>query len=90
MEIEYKNIINKSNIIDIRSALDYNEINIKESINIPKIILMSNYDNYLNKEEDFYLLCDKGTVSLSCSKILNALGYKCFSIKGGIENIVKK
>ena len=22
--------------------------------------------------------------------IVNALGYKCFSIKGGIENIVKK
>lgn len=88
MEIEYKNIINKKNIIDIRSALDYNELNIEESKNVPKIILMSNHDKYLNKEEEFYLLCDKGTVSLPCTKILNALGYKCFSIKGGIESIL--
>ena len=87
MEIEYKKIINKNNIIDIRSTLEYNEQNIKESKNIPKIILMANYDVYLNKEEEFYLLCDKGIVSLYCVKILRSLGYKCFSIKGGIENI---
>ena len=89
MEIEYKNIINRRNIIDIRSAIDYNEYNISECKNVPKIILMSNYSDYLNKEEEFYLLCDKGTVSMACVKILNALGYKCFSIKGGIESICK-
>lgn len=87
MEIDYSKIANKNNIIDIRSSLDYEEENIKESINVPKMILLSNPDKYLNKTEEFYLLCDKGTVSLPCSKILNALGYKCFSIKGGIENI---
>lgn len=89
MEIEYENIVDKSKIIDIRSYLDYSEYNIKESKNIPKIILMANHSDYLNKEDEFYLLCDKGTVSLPCAKILNALGYKCFSIKGGIESILK-
>lgn len=89
MEIDYNKITNSNNIIDIRSFLDYDEFNIKKSINIPKIILMSKPDKYLNKEEEFYLLCDKGKISLSCSKILNALGYKCFSIKDGIEGIKK-
>lgn len=89
MEIEYKLVSNKSNIIDIRSSLDYNLENLKESINVPRLILLSKPDNYLNKEDEFYLLCDKGTVSLSCAKILNALGYKCFSIKGGFEGIKK-
>lgn len=87
MEIDYNKIINKHNIIDIRNSLDYEEYNINGCINVSKNILLSNPEKYLNKEEEFYLLCDKGTVSLSCSKILNALGYNCFSIKGGIENI---
>lgn len=89
MEINYNEITNMGNIIDIRSALDYEEENIEGSINIPKMLLLSNHDKYLNKDDEFYLLCDKGTVSLPCAKILNALGYKCFSIKGGIENIFK-
>lgn len=89
MEIDYKEILDSSKIIDIRSSLDYIEKNIKGSKNIPKLILMANPDMHLNKREEYYLLCDKGTISLSCAKILNALGYNCFSIKGGIENIMK-
>ena len=87
MEIDYNEIINKKNIIDIRCSLDYNEKHIKESINVPKMLLLSNPSKYLNKENEFYLLCDKGKVSLPCSKILNALDYKCFSIKNGIDGI---
>ena len=87
MEIEYKNIVNKKNIIDIRSSLYYYSNNINGSINIPKMILLSNPHKYLNKMEEFYLLCDKGVVSLTCVKILNAMGYNCFSVKGGIDNL---
>ena len=54
MEIEYKLVSNKSNIIDIRSSLDYNLENLKESINVPRLILLSKPDNYLNKEDEFY------------------------------------
>ena len=87
MQIKYDYVLDKSKIIDIRSSLDYNEKHILGSVNIPRIILMSNPDVYMNKDEDYYLICDKGTVSLSCANILNALGYKCYSIIGGIQNI---
>ena len=50
-------------------------------------MLMSSPDLYINKCDTYYLICDKGTVSLSCAKILNALGYKCYSVIGGIEGI---
>lgn len=87
MQIEYKKIIDKSKIIDIRNSIIYLDKNIKGSVNVPRLMLMSNPDLYMNKRDTYYLICDKGTVSLSCVKILNALGYKCYSIIGGIEGI---
>lgn len=87
LQIEYKNIIDKSKIIDIRNSISYLDKNIKGSVNVPRLMLMSSPDLYINKRDTYYLICDKGTVSLSCAKILNALGYKCYSVIGGIEGI---
>jgi rhodanese-related sulfurtransferase len=89
LQIEFNNIYDKSRIIDIRSSLDYSDKHIPNSINIPRMILMTNPDLYMNKNEEYYLICDSGKISLSCAKILNALGYRCFSINGGIDNILK-
>ena len=86
MEISYSDILDKSKIIDIRSKLDYEDNNIG-TINIPRLVLLSDPDLYMNKVDNYYLLCERGTVSLSCARILNALGFKCYSIKGGINNI---
>lgn len=85
MEIELSDVNKKNNIIDIRSSLDYNKKNIKGSINIPKMLLMSNPEKYMNKRNTYFLICDKGKVSFVCAKMLNALGYNCYSIVGGIE-----
>lgn len=87
LQTEYKNIIDKSKIIDIRNSISYLDKNIKGSVNVPRLMLMSSPDLYINKCDTYYLICDKGTVSLSCAKILNALGYKCYSVIGGIEGI---
>lgn len=89
MQITFEEITKRQNIIDIRSSLDFKEGNILGSLNIPRLVLMSNPQNYMNKKDEYYLLCDKGKVSLMCAKVLNALGYKCYSIIGGIENIKK-
>ena len=87
MQIDFKEIEEIKNIIDIRSLLDYNQKNIPGSINVPKPLLMGNPEKHLNKQDTYFLLCDKGKVSLICAKILNALGYKCYSIIGGIERL---
>lgn len=89
MKIEYGVIQDKSRIIDIRTSLEYDKFNIPGSINVPKFNLLKNPDYYMNEDDDYYLLCNKGEVSYSCCKILNALGYKCYSIIGGIELIKK-
>lgn len=89
MQIDFNNINNNIKIIDIRSSLEFEKYNILGSINIPRMILLKSPDNYLNKNEEYYLICNKGEVSLSCARILNALGYKCYSIKGGVEGLKK-
>lgn len=85
MEIDLSNIDKIQNIIDIRSFLEYSKKNINGSINVPKSQLMSNPEKYMNKKDTYFLICDKGKVSLISAKMLNALGYNCYSIVGGIE-----
>lgn len=89
MQIRLSDIKNTSNIIDIRTSLEFNEYNINGSRNVSRFNLLKNPENYLNKDEEFYLICNKGEVSLSCCKILNALGYKCYSVIGGMDAIKK-
>ena len=76
-------------IIDIRENYEYKMGHIDNSINVPMDLILLVPEKYLKKNKVYYLICDKGTVSLSCAKILNALGYKCYSIIGGIEGIKK-
>ncbi len=87
MQIEYNMVTDNTKIIDIRNTLDFSNNHIPGSVNIPRLTLMSDPEIYMNKDDDYYLICDKGKVSLSCARILNALGYKCYSIIGGIEKI---
>ena len=46
-----------------------------------------NDKKYINKNSKYYLLCSKGLLSNKTANILNALGYNCYSITGGIESI---
>ncbi len=73
------------NLIDIRDKEDYMNNNINGSINIPRLKLLNDPSMYLNKNKTYYIICDMGVLSESTSKILNALGYKCISVKGGIK-----
>ena len=88
MTISFDNIDKNGVIIDIRNSNYFKEKNIPSSINIPKLNLLGNPNKYLNKRDTYYLVCDSGNVSLYTSKVLNSLGYRCYSIEGGIEKIL--
>ena len=89
MQISFNEIDYNNKIIDIRTSLEYGKKHYFNSVNIPRLILLKNPEKYLNKKNKYYLLCEKGKISLICSNILNALGYKCYSIIGGIEQLEK-
>ncbi len=88
MQIKISEIENKNNIIDIRTSSEFNEFNIGGR-NITRMNLLKNPEYYLDKNNTYYIVCNKGTVSLSCSRILNALGYNCYSVAGGIDDLKK-
>ncbi len=86
---ELSNIVNPY-IIDIRSNQKYNDNHIPGAINISYDLLINDYNKYLDKNITYYLYCQKGVTSKLASDILNARGYKTFSILGGYESYILK
>lgn len=85
MQVKITDIVNAYNVIDIRSSIEYNRFSYPGSQNIPKASLLGSPELYLNKNETYYLICSKGKLSNFSAKILNARGYNCYSVEGGIE-----
>lgn len=72
-------------IIDIRSNQSYNNNHIPNAKNIPSQTLISNYNKYLDKNNTYYIYCQKGSSSIKVCSLLNNLGYKTININGGYE-----
>ena len=51
-------------VIDIRSVESYNNNHIPGARNVPFEKLLVNPNKYLNKNETYYIYCQKGTKSL--------------------------
>jgi len=89
MEIDILDVFNKKNIIDIRDSKSYNMGRIPNARLIDKRLLLSNPDMYLNKDETYYIYCNRGIQSKNICKLLLNMGYKIKSIKGGYEAYLK-
>jgi rhodanese-related sulfurtransferase len=77
--------LNTPNIIDIRGIENYNNNHIPGAINIPFEILIINPEQYLNKNQRYYLYCKRGYTSIKACQILNRMGYNTTNIYGGYE-----
>ena len=87
-EIKIESIINNANnlnIIDIRDNYLYNMDSLPNAKNIPMNFLITNPDNYLNKEEEYYIYCNRGINSKKACEVLNNLGYKVINLSGGFK-----
>lgn len=82
--------LNNPSIIDIRNTQSYNNNHIPGAMNIPFEKLLCNANIYLNKNETYYIYCQRGISTLKICQILNNLGYKTVSIDGGYEAWVLK
>lgn len=88
MEVTWEIIkkrISSLNIIDIRESYLYKTKHIIGSKNIPYQYLLINPNDYLKKDETYYIVCEYGLKSEMISNILNKNGYKTHSIIGGIK-----
>lgn len=83
---EFIKICNNVNIIDIRSSVSYNNNHIPGAHNVPYEKLLVNPNNFLNKNETYYIYCQKGKSSQNICQILNRLGFHLINVEGGYEN----
>jgi rhodanese-related sulfurtransferase len=68
-------------LIDVRHPLDYNKGHINGSINIYADKLLASPSKYLNKNSTYYIICEKGILSLRVVRMLTILGYKAVQVK---------
>lgn len=81
-----KKLLPNINLIDIRSVEKYNDNHIANAINIPKAILIKDYQKYLRKDKVYYIYCQEGKRSINVCRLLSSLGYNVYNIVGGYEN----
>ena len=72
-------------IIDIRDLSKYKNGHIDGAINIPYDELISYHSRYLNKDDVYYIYCQRGVTSRLCMQILCSFGYKVYSLMGGYD-----
>lgn len=73
LESEYKKEMGV--LIDVRNSIEYNKKHHPLSINIYYDRLLMNHDKLLNKNNKYYLICDKGNKSKQAARILKFYGY---------------
>lgn len=83
---EVKSRLPNIKIIDIRDNYQFNLGSIPTAINIPMKFLLKNPENYFNKNEEYYLLCQFGLKSKKVARELNELGYNTYNIVGGYSD----
>ena len=73
------------NIIDIRSEEKYNDNHILNAYNIPFNKLVAFPERYLDKNNIYYIYCQKGLRSSKVCDILKRNGYNVINVIGGYE-----
>ena len=86
MDIFYKELDPKFNVIDIRDEYEYDIDHFYGAKNIPMNELLTNYKLYLNKNEIYYIYCSSGYRSKKTCNILKVLGYNVINVKDGFKN----
>lgn len=80
---ELEDIMDKINLIDIREKDEYELKSLKYTKNIPMHELLENYDDYLNTDEEYYLICETGRRSFITAAELADAGYRVTNVSGG-------
>lgn len=85
--IDIFSLLNLSNpkVIDIRDNYKYSLGTIPGAINVPYLFLVTNPENYLNKSDTYYLMCDYGNTSLRCGLELSEMGYNVINVSLGYK-----
>lgn len=80
---ELENYIGKVNLIDIREPYEYSAGHVQTAKNIPMNTLLTIPEKYLDKNKEYYIICQSGGRSTSACNYLSKLGYNVINVVGG-------
>ena len=81
-------LIGKVDLIDIREDYEYKGGSIKSSKNIPMGELLNEPDKYLNKNKEYYIMCQSGGRSARVCNSLTSQGFSVVNVSGGMGSYV--
>lgn len=80
---EIENLLDKIQLIDIREPYEYMDGHLPKAKNIPMANILSETEKYLNRSDEYYIICRSGVRSSMACNELAAKGYKVIDILGG-------
>lgn len=83
ININQLNEIDNPKLIDIRESDELINGQIEGSKHIPMMGLIMNKEQFLNKEETYYLYCSAGGRSFQTCSLLADASYKVVNLDGG-------
>ncbi|NFS12860.1 rhodanese-like domain-containing protein [Clostridium botulinum] len=81
-------LIGKVELIDIREDYEYKNGSIKSAENIPRGILLNEPNKYLNKDKEYYIMCQSGGRSARTCSRLRKQGYDVINVSGGVGSYI--
>ena len=82
------NLIGKVELIDIREDYEYKGGSIKSAKNIPMGQLLNEPAKYLNKNKEYYIMCQSGGRSARACNNLVSQGFDVVNVSGGMGSYV--
>ncbi len=81
---EIDDLIGKIQLIDIREKYEYASGSIKSAKNIPMGELLDNPQKYLDKDKEYYIMCQSGGRSSRACNTLSSQGFNVTNVVGGM------
>ncbi len=78
--------LGKINLIDVRETNEFAQSRIEGARNIPMMGLMTNHEQFLDKNDTYYIMCLSGGRSYQVASHLESLGYDVVNLEGGISS----
>lgn len=79
----------KFNIFDTRQKERYDTYHLPNAISIEKGALLEKPENFMNKEEKYYITCNGGNSATMVANILKTKGFDIEALIGGMNPLVK-
>lgn len=76
-------LLGKINLIDIREPYEYKGGHLPTAQNVPMSKILAEADKYLNKDKEYYIICQSGGRSSSTCSKLKEKGFNVVNVLGG-------